>query len=414
MYHTHSKPTVQCQICGNADLKSIIFLGFVSPVNTMNPIKAVPVEEPTFPLELIRCDACGLVQIGCEVEKEVLFPETYPYLSGSTRILKENFSRQADEVLSYIKIQPNDLVVDIGSNDGTLLDQYKQRGLRTLGVEPSQAADLANQRGIETVKNYFTTDVTSEILRNHGKSKIVTACNVFAHITNVHSIVENILSLMDEDGLFVSESHYLLDLVTNLQYDTIYHEHLRYYHLRPLVNMLKSHGLVVFHATRIPTHGGSIRVFASRNPTVIYNTVDEMLMLEDSHGLNTDDGFKDFRKRVINSKQELNSLLKKIKDEGSKIYGVGAPSRASTLLNYAGIDDGILEAVLEISSSHKLNKYMPGTRIPVLDEKILFEENAEYVLVLSWHIAEEIVSILKGRGYLGKFIIPLPSPHILE
>mgnify|MGYP006087069963 CR=1 FL=1 len=409
-----SKPLTNCQICNSQSLTSSIFLGYLPPVNTMPLIGIPAVEEPSYPLEILRCDDCGLVQIGLEVSQEVLFPESYPYLSNSTRILRENFANQYQEVLDVVGINKNDLVIDIGSNDGTLLNNYLLGGHSVLGIEPSQAADVAISQGIQTLKTYFSLQTARDVSEKYGQAKVVTACNVFAHITNAHDVVDGILEMLDDDGVFVSESHYLVDLVETLQYDTIYHEHLRYYHLGALIKLLNDHELEVFHVRRIPTHGGSIRVFAGRKgQREIHESVNECLTYEDELGISSGKGLVDFRERVIASKLSLYALLESIKKEGARIYGIGAPSRASTLINYVGLDEGIIDAVMEVSSSHKLNKYIPGTRIPVLDEKMLYEDQPEYALFLSWHIAEELKPILQKNGFKGKFIVPLPEPRVI-
>ncbi|MDA9508850.1 methyltransferase [Bradyrhizobium sp. CCBAU 11386] len=410
-----STPVTTCQICGCKQLSPIIFVGYIPPVNTMPSIGVPPVEEPSFPLELLRCDDCGLVQIGLEVSQEVLFPESYPYLSSSTRILRENFANQYREVAELVGLRHDDLVIDVGSNDGTLLDNYHQAGHPVLGIEPSQAADVAIGRGIRTRKTYFSLATATQVRQEFGPARVVTACNVFAHIADVHAVVDGIVAMLGDDGVFVSESHYLADLVETLQYDTIYHEHLRYYHLGALIRLLGEHGLEVFHVRRIPTHGGSIRVFAGRRgQRPIMASVAECVAREDAQGITDGRGLADFRNRVIASKLNLYALLAPIKASGARIYGIGAPSRASTLINYVGLDDGVLDAVMEISTSHKLNKYVPGTRIPVLDEKKLFVDQPEFALLLSWHIADELAPILRKNGYRGKFIVPLPTPRVLD
>jgi hypothetical protein len=409
-----SHPITACQMCSGDKLNSIIFLGYLPPVNTMPPLGAPPVEEPSFPLEMLRCDDCGLVQIGLEVSQGVLFPESYPYLSGSTRILRDNFAEQYREVLDVVGLGQDELVIDVGSNDGTLLHNYHAAGHQVLGIEPSQAADIASGRGIRTLKTYFGLETARQVRKEYGPAKVVTACNVFAHIADVHAVVDGIVEMMGDDGVFVSESHYLVDLVETIQYDTIYHEHLRYYHLGALIGLLGKHGLEVFHVRRIPTHGGSIRVFAGkkgRRP--VLPSVTERLAHETAMGITDGSGLRGFRDRVIRSKLDLYALLAPLKAQGARIYGIGAPSRASTLINYVGLDDGIVDAVMEVSSSHKLNKYVSGTRIPVLDEKKLYDDQPEYALMLSWHIADELAPILKRNGFRGRFIVPLPEPRII-
>jgi len=414
-YVASSRPITRCQICGGDDLGSILFLGYIPPVNTMPPIGAAAEEQPAFPLELLRCAACGHVQIGLEVDAEVLFPYSYPYLSGTTRILRENFAELYREAAPLLGLGPDDLVIDIGSNDGTLLANFKDGGHRVLGIEPSRAGEVARENGIDTLTAYFGPETVAEVEARHGKATLITAANVFAHIHDPHAVVEGIVALLGDDGVFVNESHYLAALVETLQYDTIYHEHLRYYHLGAMKRLLADHGLEVFHAKRIPTHGGSIRVYAGRKGArAVRDSVAALLDAERAAGLDDGAALADFRRRVVQSKLDLHRLLAPIKARGERVYGIGAPSRASTLINYVGIDDGLVEMVMEVPTSHKIGKYIPGTRIPVVDEKKLFEDQPPYALMLSWHVGEELMALLRRKGYEGKFIMPLPEPRIVD
>ncbi len=409
-----SKPITHCQICGGDALKSIVFLGYIPPVNTMPAIGSRPEEQSAYPLEMLRCESCGLAQIGCDVDQTVLFPYSYPYLSGTTRILRENFADLHRQVVQHYGLGPEDLVVDIGSNDGSLLINFKEGGHRVLGVEPSQAGDVANEKGIETLITYFNMDTAKKVRADYGPAKVVTAANVFAHITDVHAIVDSIVALLADDGLFISENHYLLDLLKTVQYDTIYHEHLRYYALGSLKALFDAHGLEIVRIQRIPTHGGSIRVYSAKKGVhPIDASVAEQMREEDEFGLTDGRAFADFRRNVVQSKLDLHTLLAGIAKEGGRVYGIGAPSRASTLINYVGLDDGIMSAVMETSSSHKIGKYIPGTIIPVLDEAKLMEDQPEYALLLSWHIADELIAILQRKGFKGRFIVPLPTPRIV-
>src|SRR3569833_2139935 len=410
-----SKPYTACQACGSKDLESVIFLGFHPPVNTMPVIGSVPEEQPAYPLEWLRCGNCGLVQIGLEVDPSILFAPSYPYRSNSTRILRDNFADLYRTCAAMFKLGPDDLCVDIGSNDGTLLSNFVAGGQPVLGMEPSLAAEDANKRGVRTRMCFFGLESAQQARKDFGPANIITAANVFAHIADIHAVIDGITAFLRDDGVFISENHYLLPLVETLQYDTIYHEHLRYYHLGALIPLLAQHGLEVFHVQTIPTHGGSIRVFsAPKGSQAIQPSVAQQLAAEKKTGLLDGSGLATFRKRVIQSKADLYTFLSAIKQKGERIYAVGAPSRAATLVNYVGLDDGMLDNVLEISSSPKVGKYMPGTRIPVLDEKILFEDQPEYALLLSWHIASELIENLRRKNFRGKFIVPLPEPHIVE
>jgi hypothetical protein len=411
---TTSQPVDGCQICGTKNLQSILFIGFIPPVNTMPRIGSAPKEEAAYPLEVLRCEKCTLVQIGLEVRADILFPPDYPYLSSSTRILRDNFAELYRETKETMNLQADDLCIDIGSNDGTLLSNFHQGGHRVLGIEPSQAGEIANSKGIKTKIAFFGKATAAAVKSEMGSAKVITAANVFAHIGDVHSVVDGIVDLIRDDGVFISESHYLLSLVETLQYDTVYHEHLRYYSLESLKYLLEKHGLEIFRVKRIPTHGGSIRVFsAKKGRQSVDSSVSKMLAEEKEAGITSGKGFENFRQRVVQSKLDLMSLLAKLKRDGARIFGVGAPSRASTLVNYIGLDDGILDCVVEIKGSHKIGKYMPGTRIPVVEESALFQKQPEYALFLSWHIANELSENLRKNGYKGKFITPLPQPRIL-
>jgi len=403
-----------CQVCESSEIQPVLFLGYLPPVNQMRVIGQRPAEQPSYPAQLLHCRRCELVQLGLIVDPQILFPPEYPYTSGTTRILRENFAELYQEVCERFPLQAHHLVVDVGSNDGTLLSNFKNGGQRVRGIEPSQVGNLAIQAGIPTWISFFGPEIAAKVRNEEGPARVVTATNVFAHMENIHEMLDSILHLMDEDGVFISESHYLIALLETLQYDTIYHEHLRYYSLHSLQFLLKMHGLDVIHAKRIPTHGGSIRVYAARagrrSPD---SSVDEILAQEKTTG-DTEQQLREFRNRVMLSKLDLLSLLAGIRARGERVYGIGAPSRASTLINYVGLDDAVLDCVLEVKGSQKTGKYMPGTLIPVIEETRLYEDQPDYALLLSWHIADELVPKLRKNGFRGKYIVPLPVPRILE
>ncbi len=402
-----------CQVCQSENLETIMFLGFLPPVNTMQPIGERPHEQSSYPAELIRCRRCQLVQLGLVVDPGILFPPDYAYTSGTTRILRENFAELATEAIPLLNLSKDELVVDIGSNDGTLLSNFAQ-GHRVIGIEPTNVGHKAIERGIPTYVMFFGRDAATKVVGEHGKAAVVTATNVFAHIENIHTIVESILQMLAPKGVFISESHYLLSLVETLQYDTIYHEHLRYYSLHSLKYLLEMHDLEVFHVKQIPTHGGSIRAYAAHKGTrPVQPSVGEQLKKEADSGLVEDRLFV-FKRNVVMSKMGLHRLLLEVKKKGGRICGIGAPSRAVTMVNYVGLDDGIIDAVLEIKGSHKIGKYMPGTLIPVLEESILFEQQPEYALLFSWHIADELMPKLTQRGFKGDYIVPLPEARIVK
>jgi hypothetical protein len=407
-----SKSVFTCQICGKNELESILFLGYLPPVNQMYKIGTQPEEQPSYPAELLYCKDCHLVQLGLVVEKEILFPSEYPYTSSTTKVLRDNFADLYDESSQLIHFDKDDLIIDIGSNDGNLLSNFQKKH-RVLGITPEAIGNIAIERGIPTLINYFSENVVEKVKKEHGKAKLITATNVFAHIDNVNEITELIIELLKNDGVFISESHYLLPLIETLQYDTIYHEHLRYYSLHSLKYLFEKHGLDIFHVKEIPSHGGSIRVYCAKKGTYgIQKTVAEQLTKEKNIVIGTDN-FKKFRDQVVLSKLKLQKLLCDIKDHGDTICAIGAPSRGSTLVNYVGLDDGIIEYVCEIKGSYKIGKYLPGTIIPVVEENMMFEEQPDYAIFFSWHIADELIPKLKEKGFRGKFIIPLSEPRII-
>ena len=407
-----SRITTECQISGSKNLESIIFLGYHPPVNEYVKIGTPADEKPSYPCELLYCADSKLVQLGQIVDATILFPPEYPYTSSTTKILRENFTELYQEASTILDLKKDDLIIDIGSNDGNLLSNFKDNH-RVLGVTPEEVGKLAIEKGIPTIIDYFNENVVDKILNEHGKAKVITATNVFAHIDNPNKVTQLIGKLLTDDGVFINESHYLASLIKTLQYDTIYHEHLRYYSMASLKFLLEKNELKPFFAKKIPTHGGSIRVYSAKSDLYSKNDSVEKILHDEAETISIDSLHK-FRNDVLMSKLKLHTLLNSIKTDDKKIFGISSPSRASTLVNYVGLDQDIIECIVEIKGSHKIGKYMPGTRIPVLDESVLYAEQPEYALLFSWHIADELIPKLKELGYEGKFIVPLPEPHIVE
>ena len=405
-----SKIINKCQISGVKDLKTIISLGFLPPVNKMQKINSRSEETTFFPTNLMYSKSSKLVQLNTLVDKNILFPKEYPYTSSTTKILRENFKQLYKECSSLVNLKFDDLIVDVGSNDGNLLNNFKKNH-KVLGVTPENIGKVAIKRGINTLIKYFDKKTSEYILNKYGKAKIITATNVFAHIENVNSLMMNILKILKNDGIFISESHYLASLIKTNQYDTIYHEHLRYYSLTSLKYLFNKYDMEIIYAKKIDTHGGSIRVYAAKKGKFKINkNVDKILHFEKKF-LNWKT-FNNFKKRVVSSKIHLYSILKQLKNNRKKIYGIGAPSRASTLINYVGLDENIIDCVLEVDGSYKIGNYIPGKKIPILSEKKLYKDPPDFVILFSWHITSELKSNLKKKGYKGKFIVPLPFPRI--
>ncbi len=408
-----SVPVECCQVCGHAPLETTLSLGYMPPVNQMVSIGEVPRQQPWFPTNLLHCAKCDLVQLGLAVDPVIIFPPEYPYTSGTTKVLRDNFADLHAEASAMLALGPKDLVIDIGSNDGTLLSNFQNGGHRVLGIEPTEVGKIADGRGIPTLMRYFTPATAAEVKRQHGPARVVTAANCFAHIEDVHAIVEGILDLLAPDGVFISESHYLIGLLDRLQYDTIYHEHLRYYSVGSLAHLLQMHGLEVFHARPIPSHGGSIRVYAARRGVQpVRDSVGKMLAAE-PRGEAMRARLSAFRDDVMRSKLRLLAMIRDLKEKGARICGISAPSRASTLVNYVGLDEAIIDYVCEIPGSLKIGKCMPGTLIPVVEESRLFTDQPDCAIIFSWHIADELAPKLRAKGYRGTLITPLPEPRVL-
>jgi len=407
----NSKTISKCQISGSGDLKSIMFLGYLPPPTEMKKINGKIKEESFYPADLMYSRTSKLVQLNTIVNKEILFPKDYAYTSSTTKILRKNFQELYNECKKIVKISSKDLVIDIGSNDGNLLSNFKNFH-KVLGITPEKIGKIAIKKGIPTLIKYFDKPTSNLVLKRFGRAKIITATNVFAHIENVKELMKNILRILDKDGVFISESHYLVSLIQTNQYDTIYHEHLRYYSLSSLKYLFDKYGLKIIHAKKINTHGGSIRVYATKNKKFKINkSVKKILNLEKKY-LNWKT-FNNFRENVVKSKINLYSILRNIKNKNKKICGIGAPARASTLINYVGLDESIVDYVLEIEGSKKIGNYIPGTKIPILSEKKLFVDQPDFAILFAWHIASELKTKLRKKGFKGKFIVPLPTPYTM-
>jgi C-methyltransferase C-terminal domain/Methyltransferase domain len=264
-----------------------------------------------------------------------------------------------------------------------------------------------------TLKRYFNLEVAREVKREHGPASVITATNCFAHIEDVHGIMKAIVELLKPGGVFISESHYLMSLLDGLQYDTIYHEHLRYYSIASLKHLFQMHDMELFHVRPIPTHGGSIRVYAAkRGARPIEESVGRMLAAE-PFGKVMAEKLAAFRREVVLSKLRLLSMLHDLKEKGARIAAIGAAARATTLLHYVGLDEGIIDYVCEVAGSLKIGQCMPGTQIPVVDEARLFTDQPDCALLFSWHLADQLAPMLKAKEFHGRLIVPLPVPRML-
>lgn len=403
-----------CQVCGHLKLNKILSLGHHAPVHGHLTAKGLQESETVYPLNFCRCPNCGLMQLDYIVDPKVLFYLEYPYFSGMTNMLIRDFRNLRDTLVAQYGIKENDLVVDIGSNDGTLLVGFKEKGMKVLGIEPTNVAIVANNNGINTLQEFFTENTAKKIVARYGKAKVVTATNMFAHVNDIDGLAKGIVSIMADDGIFVSESQYLMDMLEKTALDTIYHEHLRYYSLKPLQTLFSLVGMSMIDAERIGAAGGSIRAYAKKGRHLPSNRLKDLLAAEEKKGIYDNNAFQSLFEKIKKIKLDLVELLIKCKKEGKRIVGIGAPGRSNTLLNYTHIDSSILDYTVEKKGSPKIGLFTPGTHIPIVDEEILYSDQPDYGLLLSWHIGDELIKKLRERGFKGKFIAPLPEPKILE
>jgi hypothetical protein len=351
-----------------------------------------------------------LGQLDYVLGSDVCFPKDYPYRPGISVPLKEHLKRLAEDIMWGNNIQPGSLVVDVGSNDGTLLSFFKD--MTVLGVEPTNMAQVANKDGIKTLQKFFNKPVAESIVKKYGKAKVITFTNVFAHMATLGEVMDGLSVLLDDDGMVVSESQYLLDVFEGNQFDEIYHDHIRVYSLKSLVTLFPYYGMEVFDAKRVATREGSIEVSAGwkgKNP--ISSEVKRLLKVEEDAGLFSPKEWAKFRERVASQKEQFLELVQKVKKEGKTLVADSCPTRGVVLLNYYGLDE--IPYVSQLPGTEKIGKYIPGTHNPIVDNDIILKEEPDYILILAWHYSEYIIKNWRAKGVKSKFVVPLPNFTIL-
>ena len=404
-----------CRLCGHSRLTQFLDLGYTPPADTFLLKEQLDEPETHYPLKVLQCDTCMFIQLSYVVPPDILYRNDYPYESSTTRTGRKHFDGFAESVVETHNLSNTDLVIDIGSNVGVLLKGFQDRGCRILGIEPAEnIAQIANKNNIKTQAVFFNHDVAKEILDEHGKAKVITASNVFAHIDDLNAVLECLDILLDDDGIFVIEAPYLVNLLKNLEYDTIYHEHLSYLSIKPLVPFFENNGFEIFDIQEVDIHGGSIRIFVNRKSCRdISEKVSEIIRSESNSDIYSIRNLMLFSENVKRNRNNLMNLLYKLKSENKRIAAVSAPAKGMTLLNYCGIGRHILEFVTE-KSQLKINKYTPGAHIKVLPDSALVAKEIDYALLLAWNFKDEIMGNLSEyRDSGGKFIIPIPNPTII-
>jgi hypothetical protein len=317
--------------------------------------------------------------------------------------------------MSKYNLKNDDLILDIGSNDGTLLTGFKKHGIKTLGVEPTNISKIANQNGIETIQEFFDVNLANKIKNTHGEASLILSTNMFAHMATIGEVISGIEILLKEDGVFVLESHYLLDVIKGGQFDTIYHEHLRTYSLKSLIKLFSYYNFTVTDVQRGSRYGGNIRLHVTKGKNrSISDNVTSLLKLEEEFGLSKLETYHNFTNRVKKAKKDFVTFLMETKKDGKTIVANSCPGRCVTLLNYYGIGNDMIPYITEQPTSLKLGMYLPGKHIPIINNEILLKEQPDYVILLAWHYAEPIMQQLKDRGLKSNFVIPLPDLKIIE
>lgn len=402
-----------CRLCNSPKLEQALSLGSTPLANQFTDLPGA--KQEVYPLDLLECQQCGHVQLSVVVDPEILFKD-YVYVSGTSPVFVEHFRQYAEEAIKQFNLQPDDLVIDIGSNDGTLLKFFKEAGMKVLGVDPAEKiAAAAQASGIETLPDFFDHPLSKRIAEEYGQASLIVANNVFAHIHDLAGVVRGVQRLLKPEGVFVFEVSYLLKVCERTLFDTIYHEHLSYHHVAPLIPFFESHGLRLFQARVVDTHGGSLRCYVGSPERKVTPSIENLCRDEASRGL-----LVPGKERSINVFERLDntirilgdtltSRLKVLKSQGKKIAGYGAPAKVTTLMHRFGLGSDTIDFIVD-DSPLKQGLYTPGKHIPVLPSSAIEERKPDYLLILAWNFADPITEkcqAFKEAG--GKFIVPLPK-----
>jgi hypothetical protein len=406
----------KCRLCSTTSTTMVLDLGFTPRADGFLSKEKLQEPETYYPLQLVRCDHCFHLQLSYVVPATVLYDSEYPYESSITMTGRNHFDAFAKSLVEEEGLSEDDLVIDIGSNVGVLLNGFSQRGCRVLGFEPvKKLSDIANRDGILTVNHFFSSATARDVAETYGNARVITATNVFAHIDDLDDAIRGVDLLLAENGIFVVEAPDLTHLLSRLEYDTIYHEHLSYFSLTPLVPFFRKNGFSIFNVQKMDIHGGSNRMYICRKgarPTE--KIVSSLLKDEDDRKIHSLQYLAEFSAKVEDHRRKLLVLLSSLIGRGYRLAGVSAPAKGMTLLNYCGIGTAYLDFITE-KSGLKIGTHTPGGHIPIVSDDDLLSKDIDYALVLAWNFKEEIMNNLvefQRRG--GRFIVPIPEPHVVE
>ena len=406
---------VSCLVCSASDLSLVLDLGETALANNFLTEDELSNQEPMYPLRLARCSRCAHVQLLDRVDPSDMF-DTYLYVSSMSETLKNHLRNVADTAAQFVHAQPEDLALDIGSNDGTLLTGYDAYGLRTLGVDPAQnLAELARQNGIATVTEYFGERVAKEIRAEYGQANIITATNSFPHIPRLDDYMRGVAAMLHKKGVFLTEANYAGAMAADVAFDTIYHEHVSYWLLEPMHRLFDKYELEIFVLEHLPIHHGQIRVFVCHKGTKTPDqSVAKAMDEERSKGLLDGEAWQTFAHRTRTLKSDLHQALSDFRSQSKSVAGYGAPAKASTLLGFLGLGSDDIPYIAD-RSPLKQGRYTPGTHIPIVDPRRIIDERPDYLIIFAWNFADEIMDQLSDYGKAGgRFVIPVPTVEVIS
>lgn len=398
-----------CKICKNNTVE-IFDLGFCPPSNLLLDKIQLNQEENTFPLKLQFCNKCKLCQL-LDLNYDLkLFQKDYPYLSSMSETFLNHASKYSNDVIKRFNLDKNDFVIEVASNDGYLLKNFKKKGIPALGIEPTEiAANLSKKIGIKVVKKFLTEDSSKEITNKYGKAKLVIANNVLAHVPNLIDFRNGILNLINNDGICTIEVPHIMELIKEGTFDTIYHEHYYYFSLISLVNLFKGTNYEIFDVEKIKTHGGSLRIFISRKGNFqINSSVKKIISLENKYNMKNINSYKKIESKALKCRQNLLEFLLKAKKSKKNVYCYGAAAKGNTLLNFSKVDSFLIKGVFD-KSPPKKGKFCPGSHIPILDEKNIEDFDIDFMILIPWNIKKELYDFLKPRIPNCKFFTVVPT-----